>query len=59
MATNTCYFLNKDVAIHNVAFTLEADIQTIGGKEEASVQTIVKIENANTEMSKIVRGIGI
>ena len=52
------FFLNEDVGIQNVAFTLDADTQTVVSKEEAFVQATVTTAEASTEISKNIGGIG-
>ena len=52
------FFLNEDVGIQNVAFTLDADTQTVVSKEEVFVQATVTTEEASTEISKNIGGIG-
>ena len=55
VACSTCFFLNEDVGIQNVAFTLDADTQTVVSKEEAFVQATVTTEEASTEISENIQ----
>ena len=38
VATNTCHYLDEDVGIQNVPFTLETDVQAAVIMDNASVQ---------------------
>ena len=58
-ATNTCHYLDEDVAIQNVPFTLETDVQATVIVDDASVQAVVATEDVGTETSKLVAGVGV
>ena len=59
MATNTCHYLDEDVGIQNVPFTLETDVQATVIMDDASVQAVVATEDVSTETSKLVVGVGV
>ena len=59
MATNTCHYLDEDVGIQNVPFTLETDVQATVIMDDASVQAVVATEDVSTETSKLVAGAGV
>ena len=59
VATNTCHYLDEDVGIQNVPFTLETDVQATIIMDDASVQAVVATEDVGTETSKLVAGVGI
>ena len=59
VATNTCHYLDEDVAIQNVPFTLETDVQATVILDDASVQAVVATEDVSTETSKLVAGVGV
>jgi len=52
VATNTCHYLNEDVGIQDVPFTLETDVQAVVIMDDASVQGVVATEDVGTETSK-------
>ena len=58
-ATNTCHYLDEDVGIQNVPFTLETDVQATVIMDDASVQAVVATEDVSTETSKLVAGVGV
>ena len=59
VATNTCHYLDEDVGIQNVPFTLETDVQATVIMDDASVQAVVATEDVSTETSKLVAGVGV
>ena len=59
VATNTCHYLDEDVGIQNVPFTLETDVQATVVMDDASVQAVVATEDVSTETSKLVAGVGV
>ena len=59
VGTNTCHYLDEDVGIQNVPFTLETDVQATVIMDDASVQAVVATEDVGTETSKLVAGVGV